>query len=155
MGCGVDEAFACLGSMGALKGSDAEAERIICLDDGWNLTKRSFFFVSFSQWKIRVSSAFVFIRSRASTWCKIETWRRSRLFGAAPAGLFLLVGLLLLLVKLGELLLAEVEHQSRHCGEGYAGSGVDRNNLVNCRCLVRLSSLYKGYVLLGQPKATS
>ncbi len=67
----------------------------------------------------------------------------------------MLVGLLLLLGKLGELLLAEVEHQNGHCGEGYAGSGVDWNNLVNCHCLVQLSSLYEGYVLLGLPKATS
>ncbi len=77
-----------LGLMGTLKGSDAEGKKIICLDDGWNLTKGSFFFVSFSQWKIRVSLAFVFIWSRVSTWCKIETWKRLRPFGAALAGLF-------------------------------------------------------------------
>ncbi len=70
------------------KGSNAEIKRIICLEDGWNLTKRSFFFISFSQWKSRVSLAFVFICSRAPTWRAIETLRRSRLFGTIPTWLF-------------------------------------------------------------------
>ncbi len=77
-----------LGSIGTTKGSDVEAKRIICLEDGWNLTKRSFFFVSFSRWKSRVSLAFVFICSRAPTWRAIETWRRLRTFGTIPTWLF-------------------------------------------------------------------
>ncbi len=65
-----------LGSFRTSKGLKAEAKRIICVKEGWNLTKRSFFFVSFLQWKMRVSLAFEFICSRAPAWRAVDTWSR-------------------------------------------------------------------------------
>ncbi len=71
------------------KGSEAEAKRIICVEEGWNLTKWSFFFVFFLQWKIRVSLAFKFICLRTPACCRMDNWRRLRTLGAASAWLYL------------------------------------------------------------------
>ncbi len=43
-----------------------------CLDKGWIFLKRSFFFVSFSFWKVKVFTAFMLIRSIASAWHEIN-----------------------------------------------------------------------------------
>ncbi len=64
-----------------------------CFDEGWNLAKRSFFFVSFSFWKVRVLSAVVFIASIAVACLAIDTSRRLRTPGGmATVGSAMTIG---------------------------------------------------------------
>ncbi len=55
---------------------DADAKRINCFVDGWSLTKQSFFWVSFSLWKMRVFAAWVFICSIAPACLAIDALSR-------------------------------------------------------------------------------
>ncbi len=68
-----------------LSSSDANAKRINCFVDGWNLTKRSFFWVSFSLWKMRVFAAWVFICSIAPACLAIDASSRFSTLGCPPA----------------------------------------------------------------------
>ncbi len=69
---------------GTLSLLDADAKRINCLVDGWNLTKRSFFWASFSLWKMRVIAAWVFICSTVVACLAIDASSRFSTLSCPP-----------------------------------------------------------------------
>ncbi len=74
-----------LSSLGTLSLSDADAKRIDCFVDGWNLTKSSFFWVFFSLWKMRVFAVWVFICSIAPACIAIDALSRFSMSSFPPA----------------------------------------------------------------------
>ncbi len=74
------------GSLGTLSMSEAEVKRMSCLAEGWNLWYQSFFLVSFSLWKTRVSVWVVWRSSIASAWREIDAFRRLKMSSGPPWG---------------------------------------------------------------------
>jgi hypothetical protein len=74
------------GMVGASSMSTDDVKSIICLIDGWNLKKQSFFLFSFSHWNVRVFLLVVAITSNASAWWAMDVPKKLKTSGGIPVG---------------------------------------------------------------------